>query len=154
MCRLICCTIKYLYLNCGGSSLIDKKRGHSPNLEDLNTATPSVLSLNDMLNGCDKNPPFWNWSLYKFPSYTSSMFSSACFLLWKRCSRPLTNSGSVENSNYVYVTGMFNTKKLLENQIDKNQPWGTWKKFWSPMWHFNLNPQCAKKVNVESMVQS
>jgi len=46
----------YSYLKCGGSSLIDKKSGHTPNFEDLKTATPSVLTLNDMLNCCDKNP--------------------------------------------------------------------------------------------------
>lgn len=51
---------QFMYLKCGGSSLIDKKSGHTPNLEDLNTVTPSVLSLNDMLNGCDKNPPCRN----------------------------------------------------------------------------------------------
>ena len=40
----------YFYLKCGGNSLIDKKSGHTPNFEDLKTATPSELTLNDMLN--------------------------------------------------------------------------------------------------------
>ena len=46
---------KVHYLKCGGSSLIDKKSGHTPNLEDLKTATPSVLSLKDILSCCARN---------------------------------------------------------------------------------------------------
>ena len=56
------------YLKQGGSSFIAKKRGHTPNLDDLKTATPSVFSFNEMLSGYDKKPPGLKWALYCSPS--------------------------------------------------------------------------------------
>ena len=47
----------FTYLNDGGNSLIRRKRGQTPNCDDRNIATPSVLSFTERLYFSDKNPP-------------------------------------------------------------------------------------------------
>ena len=48
-----CCT----YLIAGGGSLISRNSGQTPNFDERKMATPSVLSLTEILYGSDKKPP-------------------------------------------------------------------------------------------------
>ena len=57
----------YIYLSVGGSSLMTSQTGHSDCLEDRKIATPSVLTIKDILLQSFKKTCF----LYSTPSYTS-----------------------------------------------------------------------------------
>ena len=47
----------FVYLSDGGSSLTRRNRGQTPNCDEWNIATPSVLSFTEMLYGSRRNPP-------------------------------------------------------------------------------------------------
>ena len=46
-----------MYLSDGGSSVTRRNRGQTPNCDEQNIATTSVLSFTDMVYGSDRNPP-------------------------------------------------------------------------------------------------
>jgi len=76
---------KLPYLSAGGSSLIISHTGHSAVLDDLNTATPSVLRVNETFSGLFKKECF----RYSFPQYTSKTSvddQQSTFFWWVSCS--------------------------------------------------------------------